>query len=497
MMTMVLLAATLNTTAQEDDLDIRGHIEHVGSHSVPSSDSPLRKIGTLASAPLTNLGSPKVPVVLVQFPDLPFTVGETEEAINQTYQDHFNAPEDAHPGLSLCSVKTYFEHESGGLFTPEFDMIGPVTLSKSSTYYGEDRGSSKDIHINEFYREACQQAMQTYAVEWDKYDNDGNGIVDYVFFIFAGQGQNQKGTETSTIWPKEGLVHFTVEGDDFTVTFGSAGCASELYKNKMDGVGACVHELCHGLGLPDFYDYNYKAYGMDYWDVMDSGCYKINGRLPIGLSAYELDFLEWRKLEELHPDSAYSLTLDPLETGGVAYKVVNKANPDEYFILENRQNTGMDKCIGYAVSTQYNQYGANHGLMITHVNYSSSAWNSNTVNTTEPSRQRFTIVPADGEVISSVNLETSEEKAAWALSQHGDLYPGDNNVTEISSYAVFTGETLGQTIDNIVEHEDGTITLDINGGKIEDPEDPEDPQDPEDPEIPEDPLEEPDIPEIS
>ena len=184
MMTMVLLAATLNTTAQEDDLDIRGHIEHVGSHSVPSSDSPLRKIGTLASAPLTNLGSPKVPVVLVQFPDLPFTVGETEEAINQTYQDHFNAPEDAHPGLSLCSVKTYFEHESGGLFTPEFDMIGPVTLSKSSTYYGEDRGSSKDIHINEFYREACQQAMQKVS-DWSLYDNDGNGVVDFIFFRLA------------------------------------------------------------------------------------------------------------------------------------------------------------------------------------------------------------------------------------------------------------------------------------------------------------------------
>ena len=218
---------------------------------------------------------------------------------------------------------------------------------------------------------------------------------------------------------------------------------------------------------------------MDYWDLMDSGNYKLNGRMPVGLSAYELDFLGWRSLVELTPDSAYSLKLDPLETGGVAYKVVNKANPNEYFILENRQNIGIDQYIGYAVSSQELTFGANHGLLITHVNYSQSAWSSNRLNTTDASRQRFTIVPADGQTISD-NYGINDE---WAISQHGDLYPGDNNVTEISSYAVFTGGTLGQTIDNIVEHEDGTITLDINGGKpVEEPEDP---------------LVEPDIPEIA
>lgn len=476
---MVLLM-TLNMAAQEEDFDVRGHIENVTdySHSEIASEKGLRKVGSLASAPLTCMGSPKVPVILVQFSDLSFTVGETEEIVNGLFNAHFNADKGVKPGTSYFSVKEYFRQQSDNQFTPDFDVIGPVTVSKSYAYYGKDNGNSKDINIHELYREACKQAMEK-DVDWNLYDNDGDGVVDFIFFIYAGEGQNQKGTTKDIIWPKEEVSRFTVSGDDFTVTYGAAGCTCEIYKTYMDGVGPCIHELCHGLGLPDLYDYNHKVYGMDYWDLMDSGCYKLYGRMPIGLTAYELDFLGWKKIVELTPDSAYSLKLDPLELDGVAYKVVNKENPNEYFILENRQNIGMDTYQGYAIASQETKFGENHGLMITHVNFSQSSWNSNRINTTDVSNQRFTIVPADQHVISSHDHLDDE----WAISQHGDLYPGDNNVTEISSYAVFTGGTLGQTIDNIVEHEDGTITLDINGGKpVEEPEDP---------------LVEPDIPEIA
>lgn len=477
-MMMVLLMATLNMAAQDEEVMVRGRIENVTEYSIPSSEKGLRKVGSTASAPLVCQGSPKVPVILVQFPDLPFTIGETDEIVKGLFNAHFNAGEGVKPGTSDFSVREYFRQQSDNQFTPDFDVIGPVTVSQSYTYYGKDRGNSRDININEFYREACRQAV-LHDVDWNLYDNDGNGVVDFVYFIYAGIGQNQNAAENNVIWPKECTTRFAVSGDDFTVIFGSFGCSCELFQKHMDGVGLSIHELCHGLGLPDLYDYNQKVYGMDYWDLMDSGCYKQNGHMPVGLSAYELDFLGWRKLVELTPDSAYSLKLDPLETGGIGYKVVNKANPNEYFILENRQNIGVDQYIGYLVSSHEETFGENHGLLITHVNYSQSSWSSNSINTTDASRQRFTIVPADGQTVSA-NYGANDE---WASSQHGDLYPGDKNVTEISSYAVFTGGTLGQTINNIVEHEDGTITLDINGGKpVEEPEDP---------------LVEPDIPEIA
>ncbi len=491
---VVLLTTAMSIMAQEEDFDVRGHIEHIGSGHLPPSTEGIRKIGSTATAPLTCMGSPKVPVILVQFADSSFSVKEDEEAVKQVYQEFFNAAEGIHPGTSFSSVREYFREQSDGQFMPYFDIIGPVTLSESRDYYGEDDDYSKDIHINKFYQEACKLAVVQEKVDWSLYDNDENGVVDFVFFIYAGHGQNQNGINGNAIWPKEGFSSFVVENEDFTICFGAFGCTCELYKNNMDGIGASIHELCHGLGLPDFYDTNYQAFGLDYWDVMDTGCYKISGCMPCGFSAYERDFMGWRELVELNPDSAYSLTLE--ETGGVAYKVVNKANENEYFILENRQEIGSDKYQGWATSSLYTKYGANHGLMITHVDYSPSEWKMNTVNT-DISHQRITIVPADGELISSYERTDS----VWAISLHGDLYPGDNNVTEMTSYDVFTGGTLGQTIDNIVEHEDGTITIDINGGKKvpENPEDPDNPDNPENPDTPEDPngLYEPDVPSIA
>ena len=491
-MMTVLLMATLSMGAQEDEVEMRGRIENVTEYAPLSSDGRVRKIGSTATAPLTCMGSPKVPVILVQFDDMSFKVGEDDEAINQAYQDFFNAGEGVTPGASSSSIKEYFRLQSNSQFSPEFDIIGPVRLSKSYTYYGEDSGSSKDIHFRDFFKEACQLAAQQ-EVDWQRYDNDGNGVVDFVFFIYAGVGQNQTGAEPSTIWPKESASTYVVENDEGSIHFGALGCANELYRGQQDGIGSCVHEMCHGLGLPDFYDYNYKEYGMDFWDVMDAGCYKLLGHFPVGLSAYELDFLGWRKLVELDPETAYSLTIDPLEKEGVGYKVVNKANPDEYFILENRQDLRQDTYIGYATSSHYKTYGANHGLMITHVNFKQSLWNSNTVNTQSADNQHFTIVPADGELIPS-HEDTS---SAWAKSQHGDLYPGENNVTEMTSYAVFTGGTLGQTIDNIVEHEDSTITVDINGGAKVKPQPEPEPEPEQEPEPIPDPLFEPDIPEIA
>ena len=160
---------------------------------------------------------------------------------------------------------------------------------------------------------------------------------------------------------------------------------------------------------------------------------------------------------------------------------MNKANLNEYFILENRQNIGLDMYLGWQIEYQQWLYGKNHGLMITHVDYNATSWKSNSVNTSK-FHQRITLVPADSELIPALkqdDSQTAEEWAdAWARSQHGDLYPSDNNITKMSSYSVFRGGTLNQTIDNIVEHQNGVITLDINGGNPEG-------------------LKEPDVPEIA
>ena len=147
-MMMVLLVATLNMAAQKEEMKMRGRIENVTNYSVLSSEKGLQKVGSTASAPLHCIGSPKVPVILVQFPDLPFTIGETDEIVNGLFNAHFNAGEGVMPGTSHFSVREYFRQQSDNQFTPDFDVIGPVTVSQSYTYYGKDRGKSKDINIH-------------------------------------------------------------------------------------------------------------------------------------------------------------------------------------------------------------------------------------------------------------------------------------------------------------------------------------------------------------
>ena len=458
LMTMAAVVVAVSAMAQGSSWR-RGRIENLTGSADGVVAAKQRALGVAAEAPLACMGSPRVPVVLVQFDDLKFTVAEDSVKARAVYGDFFNAGEGVHPGnpSSFGSVKEYFRQQSDGQFTPEFEVVGPVTLSKSYKYYGEDGAVRKDVNIDYFYSEACKLAAQQLA-DWSDFDNNGDGVVDFVFFIYAGEGQNAS-DDDDTIWPKESVNSTSVQYDDKTITFAAFGCTNELFKGKQDGIGAMVHELSHALGLPDFYDTVGDAFGLDYLDIMDSGCYQINGYQPCCMSAYERDFMGWKKLVELSPDTACSLTLLPIEEKGVGYKIVNKENPDEYFILENRQNVGFDKYLGHAASSMVSKYETVHGLQITHVDYTRSAWSGNRVNA-NADHQRMTIVPADK--VLYPNLTSALED--WALSLRADLYPGSANVTEMSSYAVFTGGDWGTTVSNIVEHEDGTVTLDINGG---------------------------------
>jgi len=426
--------------------------------SYSASPVGMHKVGMRQTAPLPSIGSPKVPVILVQFADKAFTLGSdnkvSSEQANKKYAGFFNK-KDGNASPSIGSVYQYFNEQSYGQFTPEFQIIGPVTLSKGYAYYGADSEDMKDYNIDAFFREACQLAMKENSVDWSAFDNNEDGIVDMVFFIYAGNGQNYS-DDANTIWPKEKVDGMSVIVDGETIKFGAYGCASELYGNNFDGIGVCCHELSHGIGLPDLYDVNYKGgLGMDMFDIMDGGVYQMEGKCPCAYTAYERDFMGWRPLTVVGCDESLSLVLDPIETTGYGYKVVNKADPNEYFILENRQNLGYDKYLPMPNDCYYEAYGASHGLQITYVHYSSYAWINNEVNTLV-SHQRMTIVPADG----AFDSDKVERFGDWATSALGDLYPGKFNVTEMSDYTVYTGGKLGQRVTNIRE-EGGQIFLDI------------------------------------
>ena len=175
-----------------------------------------------------------------------------------------------------------------------------------------------------------------------------------VFFIYAGWGEHAAKSDPDAIWAKESTSSTTVTDEDGgKVTFALYGMTSEaryasydqLEKDlqgefpngynpdnmQMDGIGVCLHEMSHALGLPDFYDTGYKAFGMDLWSLMDYGEYCVSGYQPVGYTAYERSYMGWESLETLTAPQV--LTLRCFADGVVGYKIVNPDNENEYYVI--------------------------------------------------------------------------------------------------------------------------------------------------------------------
>ena len=418
-----------------------------------------RRIGSQATAPLKSHGVQYIPIVLTAFPDKPFSISDTLELVNEYYNKYCNGTMDGkiYRGHgSTGSIRDYFVAQSDSAFLPEFVIIGPVVLDSLAAYYGKNDGS-RDPNYFRYAKEAISKAYVLYD-NWSLFDNDKNGNVDMVFFIYAGMGESNGGGE-DCIWPKETTSSTTYDGHVFATS--AAACELRPIKEngvivgtKADGIGVFVHELCHALGLPDFYDTNYKAFGMDLWSVMDYGQYANNGYAPGNLTAYERDFMGWRALEVLEEPCV--LTIPCFADGGTGYKIVNDKYPNEYYVIENRQPKQWDLAVGKRCS----------GLQVTHVDFNQSRWNSNSVNT-NIHHQRMTIIPANNDY-HGTNSATSS--ANWFKVLAGQLYPGDTfnyNLTDESTPAaqvfsgsdVWVGSLMHKPLRNITENADGTVTV--------------------------------------
>ena len=421
----------------------------------------------------TFYGKKKGLVILVNFSNLTMVTDNAHQEFylqfNQVGYNHNN---------HIGSVHDYFYDQSYGAFDLSFDVVGPVTVSKEYAYYGANSSwnSRSDIHISQMIMEAC--SLVDHEVDFADYDWDGDGEVDQVYIIFAGYGESS-GAPANTIWPHESsLTACAYSGDgEGPITLDGVkvdtyACSCELagYSGKtMMGIGTACHEFSHCLGLPDFYDVKYNGgFGMESWDIMDSGGYNgpdRNGEVPCGYSAYERWFAGWLTFTELNEMERIK-DMPDLGLTPVAYIIYNNGNHDEYFTLENRQNT---RWFEY-VNTSRNC----HGLLITHVDYSARAWLTNSVNTNSE-HQRMSIVPADNDYGFYYNDGVNERYVPSNEELEGDLFPGSCGITEFTniSHINVGGRLFNQNDDGTfylnkpitnIKEADGLISFDFMGG---------------------------------
>ena len=436
---------------------------------VPSLPSyARRKVGSVASALVKPTGVKKIPVILTAFKDKEFGVARTGQGVNTFYDNFFNGTDIYESTGNWGSVRQYFIDQSQGQFMPEFTIIGPVQLDSVYSYYGKQSGNTKDLHYSEFVRMSFTKALAL-GDDWSQFDNNGDGKVDMCVIIYAGLGQNYTNSygDKNTIWPQEIPTSYTINGTTLMGCSSTCEMRPTTAENgritawQPDGVGVAIHEISHALGLPDLYDKNNVEFGLDYWSIMDYGMYTRASKIPVGYTAYEREFMGWQQTETVNEPR--TLHLSCFDQGGKGYKLVNDANPNEYYILDNRQAMGWD-------------WGAcsnrGHGMLVYHVDYKSSIWTSNNVNTlwtnADPTKahdhQSLTIIPANNSLIGSNNSNGNTD--VWRESLMGNPFPGTTENHELTDESlpasiVYTGGFMGKPLVDIYETEDGIITLKV------------------------------------
>lgn len=370
-------------------------------NSLKGADDKMRGLG---GDHITYKGVKKGLVVLVDFKNKKFADGHDLEY----YKNVINGKDftDEAEGY-VGSVRDYFLAQSNGQFELDFDVVGPVTMSKNYGYYGNDGAYQKDEKVYEMIKEACDGIQD--QVNLKDYDWDGDGEADQVFFLYAGLGQASGGSY-STIWPHESQLLYWPCGvlSYPTGKINTYACANELQPETQGssryisaGIGTICHEFSHCLGFADMYDtFGGGGYGMSVFDVMDQGSYNGNGFVPCNYTAFERIYAGWVEPIELDVPATVK-DMKSVSDYGRPFIMYNYKNTNEYFLMENRQNTGWDEGL----------YGSN-GLLIVHVNYVPSRWINNSVNSSKEKIQCCTVVNADG-----------SREISNTLSLQGDLYP--------------------------------------------------------------------------
>lgn len=403
------------------------------SESNPSGPPFEKGYGLFSDTHFPAYGDQKAIVILVEYTDVKFN---TSYDAGDYFTRMLNEDDFSDYGAT-GSAAQYFRVNSKGAFVPEFDVYGPIQLAHNQAYYGGNDWWGNDKDPGAMVKEACDALDD--IVDFKDFDRDNDGIVDNIFIFYAGRGEASGGS-ANTVWPHSwdmtsaGYPNLYYDG----VKIHTYGCSNEWESGRPDGVGTFIHEFSHVMGLPDLYATSYtSAFTPGEWSALDYGPYNNNGMTPPNYGAFERYALGWVKPYEVN--RAVSATLPPIDDNVCG--IIRTSKPTEFFLLENRQQTGWDTYIPH------------HGMLIWHVDYNESVWNSNKVNNTA-SHQYVDIEEADG------------TQSSYSIS--GDPFPGTSNKTSFTSSTnpamkTWNGTAINYPITNIAESA-GLITFDVLGG---------------------------------
>ena len=399
------------------------------------------------------------PVVLITFKDCAFSTDDPVAFYNRI----LNEP-GYNEGMGKGCVADYFREQSGGRFNVQFDLYGPIQAD--TTVANKTGGTNYGSYaIHDVMKSLCSTSDADFSI----YDWDDDGQVDQVLFIAAGYN-GAYGNNKGYIWPSTSHDYFQTPGGKYV---SMSSISTELWDdvNGSCGIGTIIHEFTHCLGLPDLYPTSSSGFSVvDDWDLMDGGNYINWGWCPPNFSALEKMLLGWDTPVELN--EATTITgMKPVSEGGTTYLVRNSGIPDEYYILENRCQSGWD-------------YGVpGNGLLIFHVDYDPIAWADNVVNT-QKDHFRYDLFHPDGKCYKDWDpAQNGKDMSKYTMDKRlrsiylsTTTYPYVNSETGVVIQSLTDDTTpaatlfnanaamtfwMSKPITNIRMADDGTISFDF------------------------------------
>ncbi|MHA1785676.1 MAG: M6 family metalloprotease domain-containing protein [Candidatus Helarchaeota archaeon] len=253
------------------------------------------------------------------------------------------------------SLNDYYSEISYNKFTLSGEVAGNGWYRSSHTmvYYGADDVSGHDNLNGPIYELAREAAiLADDDVDFSQYDKDGDGVVDHLIFVHAGDSQATSGV-ANDIWSHRWNIYGTPLYLDGVRLYGYTMQA------ETDNMGTYAHEMGHDIGLPDLYDGDYVETYVRYWGLMASGAHNDGGNHPSHMMAWskmQLGWIDSSKIVTVDDGEWRNVILDPLElTSGTIQVIKLSITTSTYILIENRQQIG------------YDQYLPDEGVIITYV----------------------------------------------------------------------------------------------------------------------------------
>lgn len=314
--------------------------------------------------------------VLVQFQDVKSTV--TREDV-----DRMLSGENYSENGNFCSVRDYFRLMSGGKLDYTNEVVGPITLSRNRSYY--------TFHL--LVEEALNLAVAE-GLNLKKFDSLGEGIVDAMSFLYAGQTQY-----IGELWPHNYFIELE-HGRIKTYFY----MLSSMGRTKDElSIGTFCHESGHMLcRWPDLYDYgtrdgdSEKSSGLGYYCLMSAGNHNDYGHTPAPVCAYLRYLVGWcDNVVHLDKPGEYQALHGNYSTA----MIYQSRKINEYFLIENRSQLGLD------------EYIPSSGLAIYHCDIlGSNEWQGGT----SSNHYQCGLLQADGHLDLETNRNMGDERDLFA-----------------------------------------------------------------------------------